>query len=189
MKKSLAILAVAGMATAAGAQGYEFRVSNVVDMANPSATVELWASFSASDHAFAGAGLTASAGESGWVAGTPLELGNGEGIGTAPGVIAGGDVTGIIAGQLHFPPPIQADVSNPIKIWQADWGTSDFTMRDVALSTTTTKFDVYVSPTTAVSESRLAGLTEGRGVIQVVPAPASLALLGLGGLAAARRRR
>jgi len=82
---------------------------------------------------------------------------------------------------------IFADPTNPIAFWQATYTASAEGVID--LSTDTSRFDVYIDRDSSTSESRMSGLTEGSGTITVVPAPASLALLGLGGLAAARRRR
>ncbi|MFG0285477.1 MAG: PEP-CTERM sorting domain-containing protein, partial [Phycisphaerales bacterium JB039] len=98
-------------------------------------------------------------------------------------------VTGIIVGQLNFPPGmIFADPSNPIDVWKADFTVTDFTARTIDMKTTTTQFAVYPSRDSSISETR-SPVSEGAASIEVVPAPASLALLGLGGLAAARRRR
>jgi MYXO-CTERM domain-containing protein len=104
-------------------------------------------------------------------------------------VIAGGDITGITAGQIHFPPPVPANPANPIKVFEATWSTANFAIRTVDLATRTTRFDVYISATSPASQSRLTTLMEGAGGIEVVPAPSALALLGLGGLVAGRRRR
>jgi MYXO-CTERM domain-containing protein len=112
-----------------------------------------------------------------------------DGPGTTAGAADGNGFTGILAGQLNFPPGgIYSDPDpNPIPFWEATFtapaGLGAF---NVDLSTRTDRFDVYVERSSARSESRLDGLTEGSGTIFVVPAPAGgLVLLGL----AARRRR
>jgi len=112
--------------------------------------------------------------------------------GTSAGDASATGVDGILAGQLNFPPAmIFADPSSPIAFWQATYTAPDDVTDgfDVALSTDTSRFDVYIDRERSASESRIDQLVEGSGTISVVPAPASLALLGLGGLAAARRRR
>ena len=156
MKKSLAILVVAGLAASATAQseGYEFKVDGALSPSNPSVNVTLAATFPAADYAFAGS-----------------------------------SVGGIVVGQLNFPPGmIFADPSNPIDVWKSDFAPADVTtVRTIDLSTSTGQFAIYPERDSSVSETRTP--TEGAGAIEVIPAPASLALLGLGGLAAARRRR
>lgn len=112
----------------------------------------------------------------GWSEGTPTDLG----------------IEGIIAGQIHFPPagpPI--DLSNPILFWQATYTAplDVSTPFDIHLTTQTTRFLTYFSIDESGTRSHLDGLIEGQGTIRVVPAPASLALLLLGGMAAHRRRR
>src|SRR5690606_1249115 len=130
----------------------------------------------------AGARLSVHASESGWGALEVIEPG-GSGPGTTPGIASGGDVTGIIVGQVHFPPHIIADPSNPQPVWRGEFTVTDFAERTIDFSTDTMEFRVY-------SEwSHPRRPTEGEGRIGVVPAPAGLALLGLGGLAAVRRRR
>lgn len=114
-----------------------------------------------------------------------------DGPGTSEGVLGAGSIDGIIAGQLNFPiAGIYADPSNPILFWTATWTyTPDGTGNPVVLDieTQTTRFDVYVDRTSALSESRLDELDEGRLVI-VIPAPAGGVAL-LSGLAMASRRR
>ena len=187
MKKSIAILVVAGLAASATAQseGYEFKVDGALSPSNPSVNVTLAATFPAADYAFAGARLDVIASEAGW--GTPELILMGPG--TTAGTVAGASVEGIIVGQLNFPPGmIFADPSNPIDVWKSDFAPADVTtVRTIDLSTSTGQFAIYPERDSSVSETRTP--TEGAGAIEVIPAPASLALLGLGGLAAARRRR
>ncbi|MEO1007096.1 MAG: PEP-CTERM sorting domain-containing protein [Planctomycetota bacterium] len=192
MKKAVALVAVSGIAAAASAQ------SVVIDVANPtlgpgeSTVVTLSAGFGGTDFAIAGIGtdFVSSVGSTGW---SDLALiAPMDGPGTSAGAPSATGVDGIIAGQLNFPPAgIYADPTNPIAFWQATY-TAPAVVDDaftVDLSTATDRFDVYIDMGAATSESRLGDLVEGSGAISVVPAPASLALLGLGGLAAARRRR
>jgi hypothetical protein len=81
-----------------------------------------------------------------------------------------------------------ADTSDSILIWSGTWSTTDFTARTVDLATDTSRYSLYLDDT-GLSSDVTPTVLEAAGQIQVVPAPASLALLGLGGLAAARRRR
>jgi hypothetical protein len=187
------LVAVAGIAGAAFGQagfnvGVEYGPSGSVNPGNPSAIVRISARFSPNDYAFAGGRFDVGASDGTWsgntlvgpIAGSP---------GVNPGVLGGSNVTGVICGQVHFPPVLPGNNSNPILLWEATWTTNDFTARSVAVTTTTARFDVYPSSTSPSSQSRLSGLVEGAGDIVVTPAPSALALLGLGGLVAGRRRR
>lgn len=192
MKKSLAILAAVGLASAAGAQSWEFSIDNPVltGPGDDSTTVTLSIDQGPADYAVAGANFNVHASEAGWsdlVA--LLSLGSppsGAQPGQNPGTISGGSVTDASIGQLaQFgwePTP------GRINVWEAKFTVTDFTARNIDLNTETTRFSVYTDPFPSTARRDIAA-TDGRGVIEVVPAPASLALLGLGGLAAARRRR
>jgi hypothetical protein len=189
----LGLIGIAGLASAAfGQAGFNVEVvygpSGSVNPGDPSATVNISAFFSPNDYAFAGGRFDVGAGDGTWsnnhligpIAGSP---------GVNPGVLGGSNVTAVTVGQVHFPPVLPGNNSNPISLWSADWTTNDFTARSVPVGTTTARFDVYPSSTSPTSQSRLSGLVEGRGEIIVTPAPSALALLGLGGLVAGRRRR
>ena len=186
-----AALSLAPLAPAfADGERWEFRISNEISPAEPTARIELWAYFDPSDYAFARAGLDVLASEPGWVVGSLLEMGRGEGIGTTPGEIVGPNVLGIIAGQMNFSPVIAADPSNPILVWEAEFATSDFQPRTISLATQTEEFLAYLLYGVMLSESRIASLTEGSGEITVIPAPGALAV-GAGAMwvACLRRRR
>ena len=192
MKKAFALVAVAGIATAASAQSINIEVADGDLGPGESTLVTLSAGYGAGDYAIAGIAtdFISSVGSDGW---SDVQLlAPMDGPGTSAGAPSGTGVDGIIAGQLNFPPAgIYADSTNPIAFWTATY-TAPAVVDDpftVDLSTDTSRFDVYVARDSSRSESRLGDLTEGAGAINVVPAPASLALLGLGGLAAARRRR
>ncbi|GIW74711.1 MAG: hypothetical protein KatS3mg103_1233 [Phycisphaerales bacterium] len=183
--------AALGLASTAGAtltpNTYEIRVSNVVSPSQPSTTVEVYAQWDADVYyAFAAAEWSLRGDATG-------SFSNPASAFTDPGQVdgtpIGGDVTGIITGQLHFPPgSIFADTSDPILIWTGTWSTSDFTARLVELTTETTRYSLYLDDT-GLSSDVTTTVLEALGEIQVVPAPASLALVGLGGLVALRRRR
>ncbi len=183
-----AALGVTAIASATvTANTYDIRVSNVVSPGQPSTTVEVYAdwdsdlfyAFAAAEWALRGdgtgdfSGPTLAFSDPGQDAGTPMT----------------GDVMDIVTGQLQFPPGgIFADTSDPILIWSATWSTTDFTARTVDLSTETARYSLYLDDT-GLSSDVTSTVIEGLGRIEVIPAPASLALLGLGGLVAARRRR
>jgi len=166
---------------------YEIRVSNPVSPTNPSTTVEVYADWD-SDlfYAFAAAEWSLRGDMSGDFSGPASAF-------TDPGQDGGtatdGDVVDIVTGQLQFPPGgVMADQSDPILIWTGTWSTTDFTARTVDLATETGRYNLYLDET-GLSSDVTSTVLEGAGRIQVIPAPASLALVGLGGLVAARRRR
>lgn len=196
MKNVIVGLVAAGLAGAACGQagwviavnyGNGYGAGGTVNPGNPSAKVRISAKFSPNDYAVAGVNVNVSAGDGSWsnnVNIAPMTTGSN------PGTIVGSNVNGIIGGQLNFPAAgIFANPANPIHTWEATWSTGDFTLRTVALSTRTVRFDVYADRNSPSSGSRMSGLMEGSGGIDVVPAPSALALLGLGGLVAGRRRR
>ena len=190
--KTAAILAVAGVAAAAAAQSINIDVANPTLGPGESTTVTMTAGYGGTDYAVAGiaTNFISSVGSDGWSDLALIAPMNGPG--TSAGAPSGTGVDGIIAGQLNFPPAmIYAVAANPIAFWSATYTAPAVvdTPFTVDLNTRTSRFDVYVRRDSSLSESRLADLAEGQGAINVVPAPASLALLGLGGLAAARRRR
>ncbi len=159
-------------------------IGGTVSPINPIVTVRIAARFQPVDHAFAAAAFSVVATEPGWGTPTPLLPPPGN-----AGLVQGTHVTGILLGQIHFPPSVHANTMNPIDIWQATWSTHDFRARTVGITTETIRFDVYTSATSPASESRLAWLIEGSAVIHVIPAPASvLALLGVAAMAGRRGR-
>lgn len=191
----VALVALAGLASGASATNtWMVDISysnggNAILAPGDTATVTLWAAFDNNLYAFAGSALNVNTDDG---AGSWSNVGRDlKGPGTADGTPNGGNVTGIITGQLHFPlAGIFADKSNPIKAWHGTFSTSDFSFRTVNLTTSSSKFDVYIDEA-GTSKSFLGSLIEGAGGINVgaVPTPGTAALLGLGALAAGRRRR
>ena len=183
-----AALGMAAMASASVTPNtYEIRVSNKVSPTEPSTTVEVWAEWD-SDlfYAFAAAEWNLLGDTTGDFSGPASAFSD---AGQTDGTPMDGNVTGIVTGQLQFPPgSLFADRSDPILIWSATWSTTDFTDRTVDLVTATARYSLYVDDT-GLSSDVTSTVIEAVGEIHVIPAPASLALLGLGGLAATRRRR
>ena len=186
MKKAFALVAVAGIAAAASAQSIIIDIDDDTLAPGETTTVTMSASYGGTDYAIAGVATSLIGGGDNWS--DMALIAPMDGPGTSAGAGSGNGVDGVIAGQLNFPPAgIYADDTNPIAFWSATYTASAEGVYD--LVSETTKFDTYIAMDSSTSESRLADLTEGSGTITVIPAPASLALLGLGGLAAARRRR
>lgn len=189
-----AFVAFAGLAAAANGQyslSFSFPNGNVYD-GNANVEVELYAHFASTDYSFAGWGGSVNGDPTGEFSNMALVLKNsatnefwpGQNSGTS----AGGNVTGITAGQLQFSGLFNSATGNPLLIWKGEWSTSDLSERTVDLSTSSIRYETFVN-SAGVSVSHLLELDNASGQIEVVPAPASLALLGLGGLVAGRRRR
>lgn len=194
IRPAFVVFSVVGFAAAAPhthAQSIRIDVANPTLFPGESTTITLSASYGDGDYAVAGIAtdlvdLTEREGFSDLTLVSPMD-----GPGTSAGTRVVSGVTGIIAGQLNFPPAmIYADPSNPIAFWQATFTLGPISSREILdLETRTTRFDVYPEMMSGRSESRLDELTEGRASITLIPAPGSAALLGLGLLAMGRRRR
>ncbi len=193
-RRAFAALALAGLAIAAPqAQAQAINI----DIANPTLTpgettiITLTASYPDGDYAVAGifTDLVANVIHGGLS--DPSLIAPMAGPGTSVGAVGPGGITGIIAGQLNFPPAfIFADPTNPIAFYQFDftWDGSTTGGYILDIETDTSRFDTYVDRDSSLSVSRLDGLREGRAVI-FIPAPAGAAAFGLLALGAATRRR
>jgi hypothetical protein len=168
---------------------FDIVVSNVVGPEQPSATVEVWAAFDPNAYAFCRAAFNVTADADPGAFSAP------EGMLKGPGskdgeVVADGDSVLDIMDWQWACHPIYADTANPMLIWRATWSTADFSPRSIGLDTGTLVYDLYPWGH-CEGESFLDEFIEGSGLIQVVPAPASAALLLVGplGTIALRRRR
>jgi MYXO-CTERM domain-containing protein len=194
--KLASLIAVAGIAAVASAQTMTYSWS-VSDTGNGNGTIEPGESalltLSASMDPAPAVGFAGSiydiTGIWGWETGTVDSYVNlVDSLATGPGTLGGNnDITGIEAFQL--PPFFNAEYNadNPIALYAITWTPDDYTPRNVrVLDANHQNNDVYTDDF-GTSEGYDAASTSGR--FDVVPAPASMALLGLGGLVATRRRR
>ncbi len=205
MKNAVALVVVAGVAAAASAQDFS------IDMVAPATvaqggtyTVEVWGSVSGGSFvdgvsAMAGFGIDALAtGGAGLVAGTSAGVVSGWAAGFGnEGVVNGADINGVSGGQIanifNLNPGI--DLSNPILLFTFDV-TAGNEVGDITYTPGNPNVNGALSyyPSSTDGASVIAPNDDGTTITyngattSVVPAPASLALLGLGGLVARRRR-
>lgn len=102
----------------------------------------------------------------------------------APGGLGTSTISGLVVGQL--PQIINPNfvTANPVELFKAEW-TAPAAAGTYTYTTATKQYSVYINN----SASRTGTPTEASGSFTVIPAPSALALLGLGGLVAGRRRR
>lgn len=189
MKKSLAIIAAVGVASAASAQSVEIDPGASTVAPGEAVTLTVYADQGPADYAVAGFNFDVNASGGEWANNkTLIPASAAPPVALNPGTISGSSVTGISIGQLAPQLGFTPDPGR-IAVWSADF--SSGVEGNFDISTETSRFEVYsVDPgTVPIPEIRAVTPTEGSARVEVIPAPASLALLGLGGLAAARRRR
>jgi hypothetical protein len=176
-------LAVAAVASAASAQEWRFELSNpVLSPGSPSTTVTLSVAPTPGDFAFGNAELAVHADEPGWSGVEALIRQPGQ----SPGMIMDHSVTEIRLAQgvgFSFPPE-----PGRIDAWRATYTVTDFTRRQVDLSTETSRFEVIVDLFFPYPREPRVPI-EGSAIIRVIPAPGASALLGCGVVVAVRRRR
>jgi MYXO-CTERM domain-containing protein len=192
--KLASLIAVAGIAAAASAQTltYSWSVSDTVDgdgIIEPgeSALLTMVGTMDPGATGFAGS-IYEVRGVSNWDTGAVASYTNHLKDLTNDGVLqANGDILAIESFQLPSAFNPNFDASNPITLYSITWTPNDYSNRTVEVGDANhLNNDVYTDNFgTSVSYT---GVTGGAS-FQVVPAPASMALLGLGGLVAGRRRR
>ncbi|MFI4882272.1 MAG: hypothetical protein ACIAQU_06775 [Phycisphaerales bacterium JB064] len=190
-RRGWTVLGILGLAAGASAQAITIDIDEPFLAPGDSTLITLSASYPSGDYAVAGVATELVVNEIvGGLSDLQL-LAPMDGPGSSAGTLGAGGISGIVAGQLNFPPAmIFADDSNPIAFYSFVYTYTEPLSGPVLLDieTRTTRFDVYVDRDSARSESRLDGLTEGHARI-IVPAPAGVMVLGLGALTLGRRRR
>ncbi len=187
MKIRCAFLVItAGLCASAPAQTQWFMELDRpwVTPANPTVTIRLSAGFPPQYLAFAAGRFDLHATEPGWSNGAVLLAPP-----SNPGVISGPSITGITGGQVHFPPIVIADPTNPLPLYELQWTATEFSRRTIEFDTLTSQYVVYTINQFPTSKDLVRELTEGHGQVRVVPAPAGAAILGLAAIVGMRRRR
>lgn len=195
--KTTALIIVAGLAAAASADvmTMSWTVSDTGDgdgiiTAGESALLTMYANMDPGqpDGGYAGS-IFDILGTANWDTGTVNSFVNlVDSLSNGPGTLgAGNDITGIDSFQLPDDFNDDWDNSNPIAIYAITWTPDNYNVRTVDLTSANhLNFSVYTNAS-GVSVEYTGDVQAGS--FSVVPAPASLALLGLGGLVAGRRRR
>ncbi len=203
MKSTLTLVAVAGLASAAAAQtGSLSIVPSAMTVDSTTTTSFTLSVYADADFgtAVAGGGYSLSAtGGAGIVTDMTVGVPDWAALGFQDDAHAGdGNYNGVIFGQLIFPPFIPAAPdslldSGPVLI-------STFTVTIAANSAGVVDWstgggvgpfviEIFTDDGGSGSFTQLIDLDFGGAQVNVVPAPSAMALLGLGGLVAGRRRR
>lgn len=201
MKNTIVLAAVAGIASAAAAQSGGLvivpSVSTIDSTVSTSFTLAVYASADFGTHVFGGAFGMANSGDNGIVTGMDMTLATwGAFGGNDFGHAGDGNHDGIRFGQFFIPgltPPLaESSLANgdvlignfSITIAAGSEGTLDWS----STTDTAAGFLLEIYDEATFGTTQLGG-SHGTAQVNVVPAPSAMALLGLGGLVAGRRRR
>lgn len=187
MRKGLAIPAAVGLASAAGAQSVEIEPGAATVAPGEAAPLTVFGDPGPGDYAIAGIEFRVDATGGAWADNQHHILPTAApGSALNPGTIEGSSVVGILVGQLDgfgFTPE-----PGRIRLWSAEFSSAAEGVFDI--TTTTSRMAVYAdNPRGEPWPWRTVTPTEGHARVTVIPAPAGLALLALGGLAVGRRGR
>ncbi|MEQ8317838.1 MAG: GC-type dockerin domain-anchored protein [Phycisphaerales bacterium] len=165
MNSAFAAMLLAGAGTAAAQVGIVFELSNPEPRPGETITITMKAGFDGRDYAMSGVFVNVDIGRAQGTLSNLRLVAPMDGPGTTAGMLVGGGVEEIIAGQLNFPATagIYADPTNPISFWAADFTVNDALSGPIVLEATTRtiRYDVYIARDLATSESRLDELVEG----------------------------
>jgi len=195
MKSTIALVAIAGFAAAASAQNFSLSINAPTEVTEGAVfTIDVIGDADTGTHMLGGGfSLTSGSGLIADMAWTPAEW---SAFNTDNGYAGNGDHAGVIFGQLlifgipGFDVPGEgSDLGMSIGSFQVTLGAGSGVI-DFALNAgepfTLQSYDVNDGAVASSADGQLA-LNGAR--VTVTPAPSALALLGLGGLAAGRRRR
>lgn len=202
MKNTLALIAVAGIATVASAQSGSLSMTSSaasVDTSGAAATFTLsvWGDADFGTHIGGGGFALSATGGAGIVTSMAASVPAWGALGFEDNGAAGdGNYNAVIFGQLIFPPIIAPSADSALgngAVLLATFsvtaaadstGTIDWSTADAGGD-----FVLEIYDEADASFTRLTSVDFGGVSVNVVPAPSAMALLGLGGLVAGRRRR
>jgi len=208
MKNALTLIAVAGIASVASAQSASLTLvpsmTSIDSSTNTMLSLEVWGDADFGTAISGGGFALTAAGGAGVVSSMSVSVPTWAGLGFADGGDGGdGNYNGVVFGQLIFPPFLPADpasmlANGPVLLATfdvtiaanssglVDWSTADsagdFTLEIYTDDGGIGQFDQLQGSSIDFGGARVS-VTNG------VPAPSAMALLGLGGLVAGRRRR
>jgi len=195
MKNAVALIAVAGIASVAAAQNFSLSmtpsVSQTVEGGN--FTVTVYGDADMGSHILGGAfGLSSDSALIDSMSWSPAAW---SAFNTDGGYAGNGNYNEVIFGQLVipgiFPPAPGSELGEAIGSFQVNLAASGAGIIDFQLVASTGDFSLQSvdSVSGALADDSQGQLSLGSARVIVTPAPSALALLGLGGLAAGRRRR
>ncbi len=199
MKTSIALVAVAGFAAAASAQNFSLSIAGApatVDttMGAVTITVDIIGDSDFGTHMLGGA-FTMTSG-SALVDGMSWAAASWSAFNTDGGYAGGGDYGQVIFGQLVIPgvPPFDvpaagSELGSAIGSFQIVIGQGTGTIDLTLAAGSPFSLEVLDNVGGTTAQSSAGTLTLNGASINVIPAPSAMALLGLGGLVAGRRRR
>ncbi len=195
MKNTVALIAVAGIASVAAAQNFSLSMTPSVTSTGEggSFTISVYGDADQGSHLLGGAFSLTS--DSALIDSMSWSNAAWSAFNTDNGYAGNGNYNDVIFGQLVipgiFPPAAGSEVGSLIGSFQVNLAAAGF--GDINFQLVAGSGDFSLQTVDSVSgdlyDDASGQLSLGSGTVTVTPAPSALALLGLGGLAAGRRRR